>query len=125
VTIIITIDDRAPPVPLPYVKQAVLGSAEEPARRVCVLRSFGDGVVEFKGLSEGHYEQKVGLGRSIALKGDNNPAGTLGGYIKLEKPSGEEKILALTCWHVVRPSEDKNVEGKFSRIVTGSPTHTI
>lgn len=43
----------------------------------------------------------MGIGSSIAVQGGDSGAGTLGGYVRLEKVGMTPKHCALTCHHVV------------------------
>lgn len=55
-------------------------------------------------------EKCAGIGASMAQQAEGR-TGTLGGYIPLNKPGMAPKICALTCHHVVAPS-DASPKGK-------------
>ncbi len=61
-------------------------------------------------LQEGELSQNVvisesskapGIGSSIATQGENIGTGTLGGYVRLERPGKVAKVCAMTCHHVL------------------------
>lgn len=49
-----------------------------------------------------HYSLKVGIGASIALKGDERASGSNGGYVTLQHPSTKERrVFTYRGWNRV------------------------
>lgn len=57
------------------------------------------------------YNRISSMGSSLGLQGRNEESGTLGGYIRLQAHDKEPLYCALTCHHVVCPSERRKDDG--------------